>query len=155
MKETPEKYSTLWNRDELILAFGLYCRIPFKKTKANNPAVIELARLLGRSPASVARKLGNFGSFDLALQRQEIKGLVHASKEDRKVRDEFHNDWNSLVLKERRLRDKLGLHSETTDGLEGLNQPKGPSEKEITSRARGTFYSNCTGNIGTLPDFTA
>ena len=52
----PEKYGTLWTREELILAFDLYCRIPFKKTKANNPDVIELANLLKRSPASIARK---------------------------------------------------------------------------------------------------
>lgn len=59
----PAKYGDLWLREELILAFGLYCRIPFKKTKANNPIVIKLAKLLHRSPASVARKLGNFGSL--------------------------------------------------------------------------------------------
>ena len=62
-KDPREKYGALWTRQELILAFDLYCRIPFRKTKANNRDVIELAKLLGRSPASVARKLGNFGSF--------------------------------------------------------------------------------------------
>ena len=65
-----QKYGEPWTREELILAFDLYCRIPFQKTKANNPDVIQLAELLGRSPASVARKLGNFGSFDPELQRQ-------------------------------------------------------------------------------------
>ena len=62
-KKVPEKYGLKWERDEVILAFDLYCRIPFKKTKANNPQVIELSKILRRTPASVARKLGNFGSF--------------------------------------------------------------------------------------------
>ncbi len=95
----PEKYGTLWTREELILAFGLYCRVPFKKTKANNPDIIELAMLLKRSPASVARKLGNFGSFDPELQKQQISGLGHASKLDREIWDEFHRDWNQLFLR--------------------------------------------------------
>jgi len=74
------RYGTLWNREELVLAFELYCTIPFQKTKANNPAVQNLAILLHRTPASVARKLGNFGAFDPALQRIDIKGLTHTSK---------------------------------------------------------------------------
>src|SRR4030042_621934 len=107
-RSSQEKYGALWTREELILAFDLYCRIPFRKTKANNPDVIELAKLLGRSPASVARKLGNFGSFDPELQKQHISGLAHAGKLDAEIRDEFNNDWNRLVLEANRLRAELG-----------------------------------------------
>jgi putative restriction endonuclease len=137
------QYGALWKREELILAFGLYCRIPFKKTKANNPAVIEVSRLLGRSPASVARKLGNFGSFDPELHKRQIKGLVHAGKLDRQIWEEFHNDWNRLVLEESRLRNDLGLEMELTEELdENILQPLGPSEKEATIRTRihQTFF---------------
>jgi predicted restriction endonuclease len=134
---SPEKYGERWTREELILAFGLYCRIPFKKTKANNPAVIELAKLLKRSPASIARKLGNFGSFDPELLRQEVIGLLHASKLDREIWDEFHNNWNQLVLEERRLRDELGLKPETQKEIdENIILPQGPSEKEVTRKTR-------------------
>ena len=86
------RYGVLWSRDESILAFELYCRTPFQKTKANNPAVRELASVLGRTPASVARKLGNFGAFDPALQRVDIKGLTHTSRLDKEIWDEFHAD---------------------------------------------------------------
>jgi len=86
MKELAEsRYGSLWKREESILAFELYCRIPFQKTKADNPDVKELAVLLGRTPASVARKLGNFGAFDPALQRVQIRGLTHSSKLDRQI----------------------------------------------------------------------
>ena len=133
----PEKYGALWTREELILAFGLYCRVPFKKTKANNPDIIELARLLKRSPASVARKLGNFGSFDPELQKQQISGLGHAGKLDRKIWDEFHRDWNQLVFEEKRLRDQLGLKQKSQQEiLEELAQPQGPSEKEAVRKTR-------------------
>ncbi|MDA8100614.1 MAG: HNH endonuclease [Nitrospiraceae bacterium] len=133
----PKKYGELWSREELILAFGLYCRIPFKNTKANNPAVIELAKLLHRSPASVVRKLGNFGSFDPALQIRQVTGLVHSSKLDREVWDEFHDDWNKLVLKERELRDAIGLQPKNgSDAVELFVRPQGPSEKSVTRKAR-------------------
>lgn len=131
------RYGELWTREELILAFDLYCRIPFKKTKASNPDVIELATLLRRSPASVARKLGNFGSFDLELQRQRIKGLVHAGKLDEAIWDEFNSDWNGLVLEATRLRSELGGAVEpeiTPDGE--LTIPHGASEREAIRKTR-------------------
>lgn len=134
----PAKYGDLWSREELILAFGLYCRIPFKKTKANNPIVKKLAKLLHRSPASVARKLGNFGSFDPELQKRQVTGLMHASKLDREIWNEFHNDWNKLVLEERRLQDRIGLKeaAENVEEMEIFVKPHGPAEKEVIRKAR-------------------
>jgi len=99
--------------------------------------VIELAQTLKRSPASIARKLGNFGSFDPELLRREVVGLLHASKLDREIWDEFHNDWNQLVLEERRLRDELGLKQESQMEIdENIAPPRGPSEKEVTVKSR-------------------
>jgi putative restriction endonuclease len=119
------RYGELWERKELILAFELYCRIPFQKTKANNPDVQKLSILLGRTPASVARKLGNFGAFDPILQDAKIKGLVHTSKLDREIWDEFHDNWNELVWEANKLRQHL---SELDAGTTAIKQPKGPSE---------------------------
>lgn len=53
-----DNYGAPWTRKELILAFDLYCRIPFKKTNASNPEVQRLASLIDRTPASVARNWG-------------------------------------------------------------------------------------------------
>ena len=87
-----------WTREELLLTFNLYCKIPFSKTKANNPFVIEVARLIGRTPSAVAMKLGNFGSFDPALKVQGISGLTGSSKADRAIWEEFNNDWENLAI---------------------------------------------------------
>ena len=69
MTAKPAQDGKNWSREESILAFDLYCRTPFSKTKANNPDVISLAGILKRTPASVARKLGNFGAFDPELKK--------------------------------------------------------------------------------------
>ncbi|MDF7800027.1 HNH endonuclease [Pontiellaceae bacterium B1224] len=114
------RYGELWTRQESILAFELYCRIPFHKTKANNPVVIELATVLGRTPASVARKLGNFGACDPSLRKMDVSGLAHTSKLDRSIWEEFHSDWNGLVWEANKLRIKAE---------EKLTRPTGASEK--------------------------
>lgn len=132
----PRNYGRPWSRDELILAFDLYCRIPFKKAKANNPKVIALSLLIERSPASVARKLGNFGSFDPELQKQDVSGLAHASKLDGQIWEEFNSDWNQLVLEARRLRDGIaGVSSEEADE-DQIVMPQGPSEKDAIRKTR-------------------
>ena len=124
----PDKYGTLWTREELILAFDLYCRIPFKKTKANNPEVIKLSKLINRSPASIARKLGNLGSLDPELQRQQVSGLLHTSKLDREIWNEFHNNWNQLVLEASFLKESIGVKSVQPTAID-IQRPLGPSEK--------------------------
>jgi putative restriction endonuclease len=53
-----------WTREELILTINLYCKLPFGKLHSRNPDVIELAKLIDRTPGSVAFKLVNFASLD-------------------------------------------------------------------------------------------
>lgn len=133
-RELPSfRYGDLWTREESILAFELYCRIPFQRTKANNPAVQELARILRRTPASVARKLGNFGAFDPELRQKEISGLTHTSKLDRQVWDEFHADWNALVWTANRIQQEMRRRVES---MRPLARPLGPSETVRMTKQR-------------------
>jgi putative restriction endonuclease len=126
-------YGKPWTRDELILAFELYCRISFQQTKASNPQVQALATRLARSPASIARKLGNFGAFDPELKKRNISGLGHGSKLDREVWEEFHRDWNGLVAKAHELGARFALPIEITSGL---IPPLGPSETLAVRKQR-------------------
>ena len=129
----PRNYGRLWTRQELILAFDLYCRIPFSKTKASNEQVRELAGVLERSPASVARKLGNFGALDPELHRRKISGLTHTGRLDREVWNEFHGNWNDLVVEAHRLRVSRGV---VFDAAALDLPPKGPSERIGTAKQR-------------------
>lgn len=127
------RYGQLWARDELVLAFELYCRIPFAKTKSSNPEVRKLAAVIDRTPASVARKLGNFGAYDPELQKRNISGLGHGSKLDEQIWNEFNHDWNSLIRQAQQVRRKY-------DKLEEPEtiwaQPKGPGERVVKSKQR-------------------
>lgn len=136
----PDNYGMPWTRDELILAFDLYCRIPFHKTKASTPEVKALAKQIARSPAAVARKLGNFGAFDPELKRRQISGLAHGSKLDRQIWDEFHHDWPGLVLAAAELSDAMDPLT-NPDDLEQA-RPQGPSERQVlrAQRIHQTFF---------------
>lgn len=133
MNARPAHDGQLWTRDELVLAFELYCRIPFQRTKATDWRVKELAAILHRTPASVARKLGNFGAFDPQLAARNISGLAHASKLDKAIWDEFHEDWSGLIVRAHDLRLKREpLKREHAP----LTAPTGPSEKIVTVKQR-------------------
>lgn len=129
----PANDGQLWTREQLILAFELYCRIPFQRTKANDSRVKELASLIGKTPAAIARKLGNFGAFDPQLAARDISGLTHGSKLDEAIWNEFHHDWNGLVVLAHELRGSL---ESAHPGIELPVAPTGPSERLATVKQR-------------------
>lgn len=90
--------STLWTKEQLKLAFHLYCQLPFGKLHKGNPEIIQLAQLIGRTPDAVAMKLVNFASLDPAITSTGRSGLKGASKLDRDIWAEFHADWEGLAV---------------------------------------------------------
>ena len=87
-----------WSREETILAFDLYCRTPFKKITKTNKDIIELAKLLGRTPSSVGLKKANLAHFDPEIQKKNKSGMAHGSKLDEQICLEFINNWEKLSL---------------------------------------------------------
>jgi len=108
---------TLWTRDELVLAINLYCKLPFGKMHKGTPEIIKFAELIGRTPSSIALKLGNFASFDPTLKERGIKGASNASKLDKKIWDEFYNNWDAALIASEQL---LAKTKHTT--IEKLNK---------------------------------
>lgn len=92
-----------WTREEEIIVLNLYCKIPFKSSSKNNPEVIKIANLIGRTPSAVNMKIGNFGSFDNRLKEQGIVGLSNASKLDKEIFYEFNGKWDELAYESKKL----------------------------------------------------
>lgn len=95
--------TTNWTREELILAFNLYCKIPFGQIHLRNPRIIRLARAIGRTPSSVSWKLANFARLDPALKARKIAGAAHGSKAEVEIWKEFHGNWDQLAFESERL----------------------------------------------------
>jgi len=87
-----------WTRQELLIAFGLYCQMPFGKLHSRNPDIIKYAELIGRTPSALAMKLTNIASLDPAITSTGRKGLSGVSSADRKIWEEMQNDWESFAL---------------------------------------------------------
>ncbi len=86
-----------WTREQTIVAFNVYCKIPFRSSSSRHPEVIRYAKIIGRSPSALNMKIGNFGRLDPQLKQRGITGLSHGSKLEKEVWDEFHGNWEKLV----------------------------------------------------------
>ncbi|MDZ4720779.1 MAG: HNH endonuclease [Roseiflexaceae bacterium] len=87
-----------WQREELLLALNLYCRLPFGQYHSHNLEIIKLAGFIGRTSNAVAMKLSNFASFDPYHQSRGIKGLQNVSQADHDIWNEFTSNWDDLAI---------------------------------------------------------
>lgn len=131
-----------WTREELIITFNLYCKIPFAKTVKTNPKVIEVANLIDRTPSAVAFKLGNFGSFDEELKKRGISGLANTSKLDEEIWDEFNENWEQLAFESEQVIAKFKNEPiEKTTEIDIDNLPVGlERERLVKTRVNQSFF---------------
>ncbi len=129
--------SNKWTREELILAFNLYCKIPFGTIHIRNPKIIGLAKLLGRTPSAVSWKLANLASLDPTLKKRNIAGASHGAKLDAEIWEEFNNNWDLLSFEsEKLLAKKTGKRVEEVTDIEVFDLPKAGKERETIVKVR-------------------
>lgn len=115
--------SDRWTRDQLKLAFYLYCQLPFGRLHQYNPEIVGLAALIGRTPSAVAMKRVNIASIDPAITETGRSGLGHASALDREIWEQFHADWEALatecaILKAKLQEGRYVLNDASVDEIE-------------------------------------
>ncbi len=125
-----------WCRDELLVAFNAYCRIPFGRLNKSNSDIVKLSRMLGRTPSAVSMKLCNFASFDPAHLERDVKGLRNASKGDRAIWDEFHGDWEGLAFESEEALGRLYGLGEQAEAGQREEKAVVATEAERTVRVR-------------------
>lgn len=126
-----------WTREEHIIAFQLYSRIPFGTIHTGNPEINELAALLGRTVGSASLKLANFSRLDPFLQRRNIKGLPHGAKGEQEVWLEFARNPEALAFEsERLLAEREGRSIEEVAQIETDDLPPAGKEREAIVRVR-------------------
>jgi len=125
-----------WRREELIAAFRLYCELSFGRLHHRNPEIMALAKVLDRTPSSVAMKLVNLASLDPAITASGRKGLGNASEGDRRIWQEFHADWTALEDKSGVVFRHLGIPEPEVAGVTELLSPTGATSVEALLRIR-------------------
>ncbi len=133
----PRPRGAAWTREEHILAFNLYCKIPFGGIHISNPKVIELAKILRRSIGAVSYKLANFSRLDPTLKLRGIKGMPHGAKGEEEIWNEFRNDSEGLAFEsERLLADWTGRTLIEAAGIDEEELPREGKERERIVRVR-------------------
>lgn len=103
----------LWTKEELLIVFNLYFKIPFGKMHHGTPEVIEVAKLIGRTPNAVAMRLGNFAHHDPYHQARGVKGLSGGARQCQPIWDEYNlNNEELLFQSEQILASYRGLSLE-------------------------------------------
>ena len=144
MRTKPNK-GDKWSREEMILVFNLYFKLPYGKMDHRTPEVKELARLMGRTDNTVAIRLNNFAACDPKLIARGIKALGDQKKRCQPYWDEFYNNQEKLVYEsERILSEFQGTTIETKFQEELKDIPKDLKGeiriREVKTRVNQTFF---------------
>ncbi|OIQ19281.1 MAG: restriction endonuclease [Flavobacterium sp. MedPE-SWcel] len=143
----------LWTREEMILALNLYQKIEFGKTHKNNPEIIKLANVLGRTPSAVGMRLGNFASIDPVHRDRGINGLKNSGGNVKSIWDEFFNDKESLIFESEKIlteKQNLTIEGKYHDQLNDIKNLKGEDKTRLVktrvnqSIFRQTILTNYT-----------
>lgn len=133
------KRNSNWSREEIVLAYELYCRIPFEQISKNKREIINLATKINRTPSAVALKLFNLAHFDKYHISRNIKAMSNGSKLDKEVFFEFENNKKSLIDEALKIKEKMWLEERDEYFVED-NFPEGCSLKSIVKKRVGQTY---------------
>ncbi len=134
----------LWTREELILAFNLYLKLPFGKMHKHTPEIIELANLLGRTPSSISMRLGNFASIDPYHQERGVGGLKGGMHQVKPIWDEFANNRETLIFESERIlaeKENQTIDDKFVSILDDIKDLKGEVRlREVKTRVNQNFF---------------
>jgi len=112
-----------WSREEMILALNLYLKIPFSKMGSTNPAIVDLAKLIGRSSNAVALRLVNYASCDPSLHSRGIRGMENGKQQCLPYWNEFINDRAKLIFESEQILakyQKVSIETKFKDVLSNI-----------------------------------
>ena len=128
-----------WTREDVIIAYALYCVIPFSKVNNSNQTIKDAAEVMGRSPASLKMRICNLAALDPDFLATGRAGLTSVANLDREVFAEFSSDWQRLSA-----RNCLAFRFSTLPNpstMDPTNDTRRPTRKYPRSK-RGGFSAS-------------
>lgn len=131
-----------WTREETIVAFNVYCKIPFKSSSKTHPMIIKYAKLLGRSASALNMKVGNIGRLDPDLKELGITGLIHGAKMEEDIWNEFYGNPELLAFEsEKIIAQILNQSIENSTAIQIDDLPQGIERTAIIrQRVNQSFF---------------
>lgn len=134
----------LWTREELILALNLYLKLPFGKLHSRTPEIIQLSKIIGRTPSSVAMRLNNFASVDPYHQQRGVTGLTGGRRQVEPIWNEFIVNREELLFESEKIlatKENQTLESKFPEVLIGTENLKGETKvREVKTRINQNVF---------------
>lgn len=121
-----------WSREDIIIAYALYCITPLGKINPSNKVIQQVAETIPHSVASIVMRMRNFQYIDPKVS----SGLKNVAKADRMIYEEFKHDWGSLSLEAETL---TGLAIFDSSPLQGAKPLSSLTNHGRVSRERHFF----------------
>ena len=106
-----------WSREDIIIAYALYCVTPLGKINPSNKVIQQVAEIIPHSVASIVMRMRNFRYIDPKVS----SGLKNVAKADRMIYEEFKHDWGSLSLEAETLTGLAIFDSSPLQGAKPLS----------------------------------
>lgn len=131
-----------WTKDDVTVVLYEYCRRPFGQFNSTKPFVIELSKLINRTPAAIVRKVGNIASFDPQMQARGVGGLIHTARVDKETWDKYYGHWEKLTFDAETILAKLkNVDIEKSVEVDLSNLPEGSTRiTEVKRRINQDFF---------------
>lgn len=134
----------LWTREELILVFNLYLKLPFGRMHTRTPEIIEMANLTGRTVNSIAIRLVNFAACDPYHKDRGVKGMVGGIKQCQPIWDEFSENKELLIFESENIlaeKENQTIENKFNELLFDLKEMKGESKiREVKTRINQNVF---------------
>ena len=134
-----------WTRQQLLVAFYLYCRIPFGKIHYRDPEVIRYSKAIDRTPSALAMRLANIASIDPVITSTGRRGLSHGATVDvRNMWNEMQGNWEGFIVEAQQALDCLGIATESEkaskDDEDDSSREIGEDRITLTTVRRGQSF---------------
>lgn len=87
------KYKERWSEAEFAIVLDLYFQTNPKERHKENKRIVEVARIIGRTPASIIYRLGNYSAID---PNSEVKGFSHGGPETKSMFNKYSIEKDPL-----------------------------------------------------------
>ena len=121
-----------WSREDIVVAFALYCVTPLNKINPSNKVIQQVAEIIPHSVASIVMRMRNFQFIDPKVS----SGLKNVAKADRLIYEEFKHDWGALSLEAETL---TGLDLFDSSPLQGAKALSSLTDHSKVTRERYFF----------------
>lgn len=96
----------------MLLLLDLYFPTPYNKRTRSNPEIIELAKLIGRTPSSIVLRMANYLCFDVEERKLGHKGMNGGARQCKPFWEKYVTNRELLYEQAQKIKSSIVLTSQ-------------------------------------------